>query len=169
MIFSITVQRPVSVVCWRWHSDFSHHTAALLTTTLNVKKNSRMIPNSIGAKLSVVFDAPDVWDPATEQCGQIRYEDYTGVDSLGAFFLSIIVFVTVQYMEHALGRPLFTFPGGTPYDKPFPDDKGDTEVVQEEGQTKEEDGTEKSKMEEAIIVVPDQQADNIHEPDEAFA
>jgi hypothetical protein len=115
----------------------------------------------------VVFDAPDVWDPATEQCDQPRYEDYTGVDSLGAFFLSIIVFVTVQYMEHSLGRPLFTFPGGTPYIKPFPD-SGDSEiVVQEEGPTKEEDGTEKSKMEEAIVV-PDQ-ADIVSEPDEALA
>jgi hypothetical protein len=76
---------------------------------------------SAGAKLPTVFDSPDVWDPTTEECEQARYKDYTGVDSLVAFFLSIVVYIGVQYLEHCLGRPLFTFPGGTPYDKPFPD------------------------------------------------
>jgi hypothetical protein len=119
----------------------------------------------LGAKLSAVFDAPVVWDPATEQCDQPRYEDYTGVDSLGAFFLSIVVFVTVQYTEHSWGRPLFTFPGGIPYDKPIPD-SADSEIVKEEGPTKE-NGMEKSKIEE--VIVPDKKADNMHEPDEALA
>jgi hypothetical protein len=76
---------------------------------------------SLGAKLPIVFDSPDVWDPTTEECDQARYKDYTGVDSLVAFFLSIVVYIGVQYLEHCLARPLFTFPGGTPYDKPFPD------------------------------------------------
>lgn len=45
------------------------------------------------------------------------YEDYTGVDSMSAFFCSVIVFVTVQFLEYKMQRPLFRFPGDAPYDK----------------------------------------------------
>jgi hypothetical protein len=60
----------------------------------------------------------DVWDPATEQCSQPQLEDYTGVDSITAFLCSIVVFVTVQYLEHLRdGKALFTLPGMVPYEK----------------------------------------------------
>lgn len=72
---------------------------------------------SPGSKLPNFIDDGDVWDPSVEQCVQPRYEDYTGVDSLGAFFLSIIVYLVFQWLEDSMGRPLFTFPGGTPYDR----------------------------------------------------
>jgi Na+/proline symporter len=60
----------------------------------------------------------DVWDPATEQCSQLQFKDYTGVDSITAFLCSILVFVTVQYLEHRRdGTALFTLPGMMPYEK----------------------------------------------------
>jgi hypothetical protein len=64
-------------------------------------------------------DAPEdeVWSPEDEVCEQELYSDFTGVDSLSAFLLSIMVFVSVQYIEHRLGRPLFKFPGMEPYIK----------------------------------------------------
>jgi Na+/proline symporter len=57
------------------------------------------------------------WDPAAQVCEQEQFRDYTGVDSLGAFFLSILVFATVQTLENYSGKPLFTLPGLNGYDK----------------------------------------------------
>ena len=59
----------------------------------------------------------DLWDPSVEPCKSRQFEDYTGVDSLSSFAISVIVFLTVQTLEHKLGRPLFSFPGMTGYDK----------------------------------------------------
>jgi hypothetical protein len=59
----------------------------------------------------------DLWDPSVEPCNSRQFEDYTGVDSLASFAISVIVFLTVQTLEHNLGKPLFSFPGMTPYDK----------------------------------------------------
>lgn len=62
--------------------------------------------------------AGEVWDPSVEQCVQKQLEDYTGVDSLSAFLCALIVFVSVQYLEHSRGgEPLFMLPGMVPYDK----------------------------------------------------
>jgi hypothetical protein len=56
------------------------------------------------------------WDPSVETCEQTQFEDYTGVDSLSAFLMSIVVFCTVQYWEILRnGKPLFTYPGMEPY------------------------------------------------------
>jgi len=66
------------------------------------------------------FDEPeaDLWDPAAEPCEAEQLEDYTGVDSLSAFACSILVFVTVQFIENWRGgKALFTFPGLEPYEK----------------------------------------------------
>ena len=59
----------------------------------------------------------DLWDPSVEPCMSRQFEDYTGVDSLSSFAISVIAFLTVQTLEHKLGRPLFSFPGMTGYDK----------------------------------------------------
>ena len=69
--------------------------------------------------LPAFIDAPasDIWDPVAEPCNQVQFEDYTGVDSLAAFVLSVVVFVSIQTMEHYLGRPLFTFWGSQGYTK----------------------------------------------------
>lgn len=70
-------------------------------------------------KAPVFWDLPpeELWNSTAEPCRSRQFEDYTGVDSLSSFFLSIIVFVSVQFLEHKLRRPLFSFPGDTPYDK----------------------------------------------------
>lgn len=70
--------------------------------------------------LPTFFDVDDPalwWDPNVEVCEQTQYRDFTGVDSLSAFLTSILVFVGVQSLEHWLGRPLYRFPGLTPYRK----------------------------------------------------
>jgi hypothetical protein len=60
----------------------------------------------------------DVWDPATEQCSQPQLEDYTGVDSIAAFLSSILVFITVQYLEHQSCRQCLVYASGmVPYEK----------------------------------------------------
>lgn len=71
------------------------------------------------ANFPVFFDEPPefLWDPAVEECSQPRFEDYTGVDSLGAFLLSIVVFVLFQAIEDMSGFPAFAFPGMVPYEK----------------------------------------------------
>jgi hypothetical protein len=57
------------------------------------------------------------WDPSVDQCIQEPYTDYTGVDSLSAFLVSILLFVLVQFLENMKGKPLFEFSGGTGYEK----------------------------------------------------
>jgi hypothetical protein len=71
------------------------------------------------AKYPIFFDKveADLWNPADEPCDSKRYEDYTGVDSLTAFGVSVITFCTIQWLEYRLNRPLFTFPGMQGYDK----------------------------------------------------
>lgn len=70
-------------------------------------------------KFPTFFDEPaeSLWNPDVEKCAQSRYEDYTGVDSLAAFLVSLVVFVLVQTLEHRNGGPLFTLPGMKPYVK----------------------------------------------------
>jgi hypothetical protein len=79
-------------------------------------------PGSAASSLfPTFFDKPaeELWDPAVETCNSTQLEDYTGVDSLSAFIVSIIVFVSVTAIEHARGgKPLFDFPGLQPYEKP---------------------------------------------------
>jgi hypothetical protein len=80
------------------------------------------IPGAAASSLfPTFFDKPadQVWDPAVDVCNSTQLKDYTGVDSLSAFVVSIIVFVTVTAIEHARGgKPLFDFPGLQPYEKP---------------------------------------------------
>ena len=62
-------------------------------------------------------DVPQ-WDPDKQSCQQEHFKDYTGVDSLSAFLMSILVFVGVQYVESLRGgKPLFTLQGMTGYEK----------------------------------------------------
>lgn len=78
------------------------------------------------------FDVPasDMWDPAAEPCESPRLEDYTGVDSLGAFLISIIVFALVQWYENKHdGEPLFTFAGLEPYEKDLTDHDAEAKAV----------------------------------------
>lgn len=62
-------------------------------------------------------NATNVWDPTSEQCEQQTFEDYTGVDSLAAPILSLIIFVGVQSIEHRIQKPLFNLPGMVGYEK----------------------------------------------------
>ena len=75
------------------------------------------------AKLPIFFDAPaeDLWNPddPSEACNSVQLEDYTGVDSLAAFVVSLLVFVLVTLVEKAMGKPLFSFPGLEGYTKNF--------------------------------------------------
>jgi hypothetical protein len=59
----------------------------------------------------------EVWDPSEEQCDQEPFSDFTGVDLLAAPFVSLILFVSVQWWEHVKERPLFEFPGSEGYEK----------------------------------------------------
>lgn len=61
-------------------------------------------------------NATDIWDPAVEKCQQAQFKDYTGVDSIAAFLVSIIVFLGVQFIERN-GAVMFTLPGLVPYEK----------------------------------------------------
>jgi hypothetical protein len=71
------------------------------------------------AKYPVFYDKSETerWNPQEEPCESQRYEDYTGVDSLTAFGVSVFTFCVIQWLEHRLGRPLFTFPGMQGYEK----------------------------------------------------
>jgi len=69
--------------------------------------------------LPAFIDAPtsDHWDPTVEECEQKQFEDYTGVDSIAAPLLSLVVFVTIQWIENYMGKDLFSFPGNKGYCK----------------------------------------------------
>jgi Na+/proline symporter len=77
-------------------------------------------------------NATEVWDPIEEQCDQRTLEDFTGVDSLAAFLVSLILFISVQFLEHIRKKPLFEFPGGVGYDKSHvkEEDRGEEETDQ---------------------------------------
>lgn len=55
------------------------------------------------------FDEPaaDLWDTDAEPCEQKRFNDLTGVDSLSAPIVGLIVFVAVQFLER--NGPLIEF------------------------------------------------------------
>ena len=67
----------------------------------------------------VFFDQPPelLWNSTLEPCDQPQLKDYTGVDSLVAFIVSIITFLLVAGIEDCMGGPLFDFPGLQPYEK----------------------------------------------------
>lgn len=52
------------------------------------------------------------WDPARESCNADYYKDFTGVDSIAAFLVSLTLFITIQTWEANHDYPLFSFPGG---------------------------------------------------------
>jgi Na+/proline symporter len=57
------------------------------------------------------------WDPEVDICYQETFSDFTGVDSLAAPIVSLLVFTLVQCLEHFKGEALFQFAGGVGYDK----------------------------------------------------
>lgn len=66
------------------------------------------------------FDKPTemLWNSTNEPCDAPQLKDYTGVDSLAAFLVSIFSFVVVQMIETCNeGKPLFHFAGLNPYGK----------------------------------------------------
>jgi hypothetical protein len=75
--------------------------------------------SAASANFPPFFDEPaeSLWNPEDEPCVQRQFEDYTGVDSLSAFACSVLTFLTIQFLEHRMGRPLFNFPGSEPYNK----------------------------------------------------
>jgi Na+/proline symporter len=58
-----------------------------------------------------------VWNPSTEPCNQKQFGDYSGVDSLAALLVCFIVFVSIQFVEFRIDRPLFKFGGMEGYVK----------------------------------------------------
>jgi Sodium:solute symporter family len=75
---------------------------------------------STGLPIFMDGEAGTIWDPATEQCVQERFTDYTGVDSLSSCFGAILSYLIVYMIEVyvlKLERPLFTFPGMVGYYK----------------------------------------------------
>lgn len=79
----------------------------------------------------IFFDEPEVWDPTDGTCSQPRFEDYTGVDSLTAFGVSIVSFVLIQVLESACGGAVFNVPGLTPYEKNLDEEKDEMKGVEE--------------------------------------
>lgn len=57
----------------------------------------------------------DLWDVTDGTCEQTRLEDYTGVDSMIAFAVSIVTYLLMSLLER--NGPLFTLPFTTPYEK----------------------------------------------------
>jgi len=82
-------------------------------------------------------NATDVWNPDTEPCDQERFADFTGVDSLTALLVSLIVYTSVQTIENSTGKPLFSFPGLEGYIKqnvkvPKEDSEGEAEKSEDD-------------------------------------
>lgn len=108
------------------------------------------------------FDVPasDMWNPQEEQCQQRQFEDYTGVDSLASFLASVLVFVTVQFLER--NGPMFVLPFQTPYDKLIEEEKILDETVKDLEMTANREtispdrseGVQKAQA-EPVMVLPD--------------
>lgn len=71
-----------------------------------------------------------VWDPAEEPCEQKRFRDFTGADSLGSAFVSLVVFVAIQWLERNkehgkgwLSKYSFMSPYAVPTDEDATDDR----------------------------------------------
>ena len=102
------------------------------------------------------FDEPaeNLWDPEFEKCSQRQLEDFTGVDSMAAFVVSVIVYISLQALEHYMEKPLFTLPGMTPYTKVL---EGDEEATTRKGndvsgRTRKEnsDGSDKASSDDIV-------------------
>jgi Na+/proline symporter len=106
---------------------------------------------STGLPTFVDGNATEVWNPVAEPCDQERYEDFTGVDSLTALLVSLIVYVSVQTIEHTTGKPLFSFSGlegyikdvGQKTPKEDPEQSADDEKHVEEVPDKDEEVPDK--------------------------
>ena len=61
------------------------------------------------------MDKADLWDTTDGTCDQTRLADYTGVDSMIAFVVSIVTYLLFSFLER--NGPLFTLPYTTPYTK----------------------------------------------------
>jgi len=91
---------------------------------------------AVSANFPTFFDVPadQMWDPATEQCQQRQFKDYTGVDSMTAFAVSIVVFCFVQFVER--NGPMFTLPfGQVGYEKEITEDYIEKMPTDESGKT----------------------------------
>lgn len=86
---------------------------------------------SLKMPTSVDGNETTVWNPETEQCVQDgSFKDYSGIDSLTAFFASVVVFVVVQVIEtRVIKKRLFRFPGDQGYDKMDEEAEGKEEKV----------------------------------------
>jgi hypothetical protein len=87
-------------------------------------------------------DPSEQWNPEEQPCYQDRFNDWTGIDSLVAPGVALICFSAIQTIENrALKRPLFTFPGGTGYDKDCQNDK-EVEGLDDPVETEKEEWTQ---------------------------
>lgn len=74
-------------------------------------------------------NASETWDPTIEECKETQFRDFTGVDSMAAPFVSLLVFGVVQLYENVRGKPLFELPGLVGYEKDSKD--GENAMLQE--------------------------------------
>jgi hypothetical protein len=79
---------------------------------------------NVGPAASTLFpafiDVPadEHWNPEDQPCDQDRYEDFTGVDSLIAPLVALMLYTTIQTLENVvMKKALFSFPGGVGYEK----------------------------------------------------
>mmetsp|Transcript_4087 Transcript_4087/g.5876 ORF Transcript_4087/g.5876 Transcript_4087/m.5876 type:complete len:737 (+) Transcript_4087:428-2638(+) len=85
------------------------------------------------------FPAEDAWDPADGACDQVRFADWTGLDSLAAPLVSLVVFVIIQFLER--NGPLFKFSDDgimVGYLKEGQGDDDDAKVLEDDLALKEE-------------------------------
>jgi hypothetical protein len=63
-------------------------------------------------------DPSEHWNPEVQPCKQETLRDFTGVDSLAAPVVALVIFVLIQYFENRVyHRSLFSFPGDAGYEK----------------------------------------------------
>jgi hypothetical protein len=84
---------------------------------------------NMGPAASVLYpsfidvNASEHWNPSEQACEQRRFDDFTGVDSLVAPFVALVLFCIIQTWENVImKRALFSFPGDCGYEKVFTTD-----------------------------------------------
>lgn len=117
---------------------------------------------STAAPSFIDVPAEDHWDPEVEPCVQDYFKDFTGADSLAAFTASFLIFVTIQFWEYRLGRPLFEFAGSKGYIKDVQKQQLEAEALKEDADSAD---VPSDQQEEAVgddgVIKEDQHSDEM--------
>ena len=98
------------------------------------------------------FDQPieERWDPSVEQCDEVQFNDWSGVDSLISPVIGLFVFVFVQFLER--NGPLIAFKEGGLFVGYLKEGQGDLDKLADEDEEsdseKGESGDSEPKKEE---------------------